>query len=197
MVSIRTKQLITASLVVSAFAVVGCQTNTGTVIEDEERAATREESRLNDAQIAGVVTAVNQGEIDLARMALERADSQNVRDYAQLMIRDHQQAQDALQQIQQSAAFSTASSNVRRNLTSQVATLRRDLERMSGPSFEREYLRSQVALHDQAIRLSDERLLREAQSEELRDFLTELRPILENHREIARRVQEGQPVAVR
>ena len=200
MLSLRPRPIAIASLIAAAVTSMGCQTDNGIgIFQDEGTQATapRGEAQLTDSQIARVVTAVNQGEIDLAQLALERSESTNVRDYAQLMIRDHRQAQELLREAQQQGGFSTASSNIEQDLTAQVDRIRRDLTRQQAGEFDRAYIDSQVSLHDRALRLIDDRLLTDARSDAMRSHLETLRPILENHRQIAQEVRQGRPVATR
>src|SRR2546428_10796363 len=68
---------------------------------------------VSDSDIAAIVTAANQGEIDQANAALTKASSSAVRDFAQMMITDHTNALSAAQSL-----FSNRNSTPTDNSTS-------------------------------------------------------------------------------
>lgn len=152
---------------------------------------------LSDGQIAGVMQAVHAGELSHARIALQRAETPAVREYAERMIADHTTTSEELQALERTAGFATEPSALRDELTSQALALEQNLAAQEGQQFERAYLDAQVMLHDQALRTADERLMPEVESEELRSYLQRMRPVLARHLEMARQVSEGQPLAAR
>lgn len=194
----RSASALLACALLSFFTVVGCTTDNGFGLDGAEPATSAATAEgLSDGQIAGVVQAINQGEMTHARIALERAETPAVRQYAEHMITEHGRAMEELQALERSAGFTIEASPLREELTSQALALEQNLAAQEGAQFDRAYLDAQVMLHEQAVRTADERLMPEADSEAMRAFLQRIRPDLVQHLEMARRASEGQPMASR
>ena len=117
-----------------------------------------------------------QFEIEISRLALQKASSGKVRDFATMMVADHGQANRDLESL------------ARKNGIYAPTTLDPDnqakldeLRRLDGPAFDKEFQEVQVALHDRAIRSFDE-ASRECRDEELRNFVIRTLPTLQQHR---------------
>jgi putative membrane protein len=85
-------------------------------------------------------------EIDLARLAEQKAGSQSVREFARLMTRDHQQTNDALSRLTEGEAVPDQPDPEDRQLRDALSSL-------SGPEFDIEYMRLQVPAHQRMAQL--------------------------------------------
>lgn len=86
----------------------------------------------------------NQNEIELSRLAAQKASSSDVKQYAQQLVDDHTKANDQLRQIAQSKGINIPSSS------SQGADINR-FQNLSGANFDRQYIQNQVQAHKKAI----------------------------------------------
>lgn len=146
---------------------------------------------LSDEEIAAILRVANQGEIDQGQVASSRAASSEVRAFGQMMVRDHTSALNRASEV-----FAQAGITPRDNSTSmQLQTGSRNtvqaLNTYSGAEFDRNYMRTQVEMHDWLLRSIDGSLLPSASSPHLVRLLRELRPSVAAHLEHARRLQQG------
>jgi putative membrane protein len=87
---------------------------------------------------------MNQAEINLSRMAENKAMDQMVKDYAEMMVQDHTQALDKLR----SAA---GGSQNEPSLSKEHQQMSDKLARLSGAQFDRAYMDAMVRDHQQAV----------------------------------------------
>jgi putative membrane protein len=102
-----------------------------------------------------VETAAKHGnaEVELGKLAAERAQSADVKQFAQMMIRDHSKANDELKQVasRENMSVSTpAMDQKHQQLMTKLRTLR-------GAEFDREYMRAMVDGHKEAQSLLGDR----------------------------------------
>jgi putative membrane protein len=146
-------------------------------------------SSLNDAQLAAVVQAINQGEIQEAQLAQQRAANPDVKRFARDMMTSHRnimnEDQSVLSQAQITPSDNAVSQQLRTDSQSQMSTL----EGMRGKDFDREYIDSQIKDHNKAIELID-RIIPNVKNPQLKAQLQNARPRLEAHLREAERVQQ-------
>jgi putative membrane protein len=142
---------------------------------------------LTDAEILGVVATVNQGEIQAAETAQERASSSAVEQYAQHMIHAHGEAQEKVAGVE--GAEPDTNSELSRLLQDQGATEMSRLRELSGAEFDRAYAESQVKMHQQVLDTIDSTLLPQARTAEVRQLLQGLRPEIAEHLQQAQQIQ--------
>lgn len=102
---------------------------------------------LDDAEVAAVAAAINTGEINAAMVALARAQSTQVRNYAQLMINEHTAAQMRLATVLQTAAITPTPSALSQQVQIGGATVVDQLQITPAASFDTVYLQSQIGAH--------------------------------------------------
>jgi putative membrane protein len=153
--------------------------------------ATFTEATVNDAaitlsepQVVGVAAASNTGEIDLANLALTRAQSGAARDYAAMMVSMHT----AAQQRQNALGIQPQPSTQQALLTMTSNTAKQTLQNTAAPLFDVAYLDTQVAAHTVVRNLIDEVLLPSATTPALRTELTTTRGEVVAHLELAQRL---------
>lgn len=146
------------------------------------------EGRLSDAEIAGILVAANQGQIELNRLAVQKASSPEVRQFAQQMIDEHGEAGDnataLLNRLGVTPAETEASRNLRRNNQQTVEVLRK----WEGEEFDRTFMNHEVTVHEFLSDTLENQLIPSARNRELRNFLTEVNRSVEHHLSDARRL---------
>jgi putative membrane protein len=125
----------------------------------------------------------NLAEIDMARIALEKTDNSDVRDYANMIQSDHTSALKDLADLMKDK-------NVSQPRTLAPET-QQDISRMSnltGPEFDREFMNMMVSDHQKAVEMfRDQQTI--AQNADVKDYVEDLLPKLEMHLDKAQRLQ--------
>lgn len=171
-----------------ALLLSACAMNTGNQRMDLGPDATPE------GDIAAIVMAANQGEVEQGQAASTRATSSAVRSFAQMMVTDHTNAINMGRDTFNRAGVNPATGNM-------IATTLQDNSRLTvtnlatyqGAAFDRMYMQTQVDLHDWLLRALDTALIPSAQTPELRTMLTTQRGSVAMHLEQARTILNGLP----
>lgn len=137
---------------------------------------------FNEPANAATASASNQHEIQTSQLALERASSQAVRDYARRMIDHHQQfeqRQTALAASKNLTPMDNAHSlQMKRNLPPTLEMLRQQ----SGPNFDVMYIVDQIGAHKNTLFTIDSSLLPTTRDPEMQAMLrNEVRPAVVQH----------------
>ncbi len=133
----------------------------------------------------------NMFEIQSSRLARQRSQDPEVRDFAERMISDHTELGGRLQGIVRDIG-----ATMPEQLNQEHRQRIEQLERASGDEFERLYMREQVEAHETATRLY-EQYARRGQNEPLTSLAEETLPILEGHLRSARQIQQSMETAAR
>ena len=148
------------------------------------------EGALTDANILAIATASHQAEIDAAKMALEKSSNAEVKRFADQMVTDHTAA------LGKATALA-AKLSVMAEENDDVASLKKDaaatadrLKALSGPEFDKAYISAMVTDHQGVLDAIDKKLLPGAKKPELKRYLQELRPTVENHLGHAKTLQK-------
>jgi putative membrane protein len=144
---------------------------------------------LNDPQIAHAAVTANS--IDSATGALARPKAQNaqVREFAQLMIRDHGAVNKQAAALAQRLNLTPADNDMSRQLQQGAEQARTNLRGRSGAEFDRAYIDHEVQYHQQVLDALDRTLIPGAQNAELKTLLQQVRPNVAAHLERARSIQ--------
>ena len=119
-------------------------------------------------------------EVELSQLALQRANSNQVKQYAQRMVQDHTQANARLSQlaVQKGVILPTS-------MDAQHQTIRRQLDQMPGRRFDQAYMRVMESDHAKTVALFQDQAQR-GQDAELKTFATTTLPKLQGHWEMVR-----------
>ncbi len=145
-------------------------------------------SSLNDAQLAAVLNAINQGEIQEAQIAQSRATAPEVKHLAQHLANAHQQIATKTQALFTRIQITPSDNSVSQQLQTDSQNELGALQGMRGRDFDRTFVDDQIKDHNQAIELID-RMIPNAKNPELKSELQTLRGRLENHLRDAERAQ--------
>jgi putative membrane protein len=140
---------------------------------------------ITEADAGAVAHTINDGEIQMAQLAIANASSQAVREYAQMMIADHTTANTNLERN----GFGTARNPIVDVLNTQVKDQMSRLRSKSGADFDRDYIGSQVLMHELALNTIKDTLLPSAGTDDLKGTLNTMRTTVEMHLDHARRMQ--------
>jgi putative membrane protein len=142
-----------------------------------------------DPQIAAIVVAANQVDIDAGKLARSKARSSAVRDFAQRMVTDHsgvnQSAVALVQRLHVTPEPNATSETLRKGGEENLAHLRR----LSGEAFDKAYIDHEVSYHQSVLDAVDHVLIPSAHNADLKALLVKVRPAFVDHLEHARRIQ--------
>jgi len=128
-------------------------------------------------------TQANVGEIDMARMALQKSDNKDVKDYANMIQSDHKNALEGLTDLMKDK-------NVQLTITLPVET-QQDIDRMNiltGSEFDREFVNKMVSDHQKAVDMFRDQQAT-AQNPDVKKYVNDVLPKLEMHLDKAQQLQ--------
>jgi len=144
-------------------------------------ASTTETAKSSSADASFIKEAATGGlaEVELGRLATQKADSADVKRFGQRMVDDHSKANDQLKPIAQQKNVTVPT-----ELTGKEKSLYDRLSKLSGPAFDAAYMRAMVDDHKKdvsAFRKESER----GKDPEVKQFATSTLPTLEDHLRMA------------
>lgn len=122
-------------------------------------------------------------DIDIARLAIKKSENPDVRDYANMIQKDHTTALEDLSDLMKDKNVpepKTASADARQDLSRMSA--------LSGAEFDREFSNVMVADHQKAVEMFRDQI-RIVQDPDLKKYIEDRLPQLEMHLEKAQRLQ--------
>ncbi len=124
-------------------------------------------------------------EVELGRMALQKASSPKVKQFAQQMIDDHTKANEELKAL-------AAKKNITLPTTpgDEAQEHINDLAKYSGAEFDKEYLELMHKDHQEDLDLFKE-AAEEAEDADVKAFAAKTLPVLQNHHQMAEQMDEG------
>lgn len=162
------------------------QTQQNSAESTAERAATSEISAQEFVTTAGVS---NMFEIQTSQLAVQKAESADVRQFAEQMIADHTRAGSELEAIV--GQDTSAGLEIPAQLDDKHAAKLEQLQSASGPDFDRSYKTMQVEAHQEAVQLFQS-YSEQGENTELRSWASQTLPTLQAHLEHAQNMQTGQ-----
>lgn len=126
---------------------------------------------------------ISMAEVQLANLAIQKASSQAVKDFAQQMLEDHSTANDQLKDLATGENItipSAVSSDAQDNIDK--------LNKLSGTEFDKEYMDQMVKDHEKSV--SDfEEASQNVSDPELKAWVDQTLPKLRNHLDMAQSIQ--------
>jgi putative membrane protein len=138
-------------------------------------------AKLSDPEVAMVAMTANMGEVDQGMIAVNKAQSSDVRDFGQMMVDMHSAAAARQTTLAASANVMPVSSAVSDQLRDNSSMIVMQLNDADTASFDKTYMQSQVDVHQKVLSLIDTVLLPSVQNDKLRAELTTMRGDVESH----------------
>ncbi|MBX7115862.1 MAG: DUF4142 domain-containing protein [Myxococcaceae bacterium] len=111
--------------------------------------------QLDDAQVAHVFITLNNGEVDVAKVALPKLQDESVRGFANMMASAHTQANQDFAQLTGVQSIEPQANDVSRALEDGVQTAVNGFGNATTASADQQYIHSQVTMHRAALALLD------------------------------------------
>lgn len=149
-------------------------------------------NKLNYA-IASCLLDHNQAEVDLAKIAVDHAKNDEVKQFAQQMVEDHSEMVAKLQKFIGSNQPNDRRSQIDHKINERCAeSMRKELEGKSGQEFDACYIGSQIAGHMHAMAALE--VLTDETSGDLHGIVKDAKPVVEKHLKHAKDLMENSNV---
>jgi putative membrane protein len=145
---------------------------------------TAADTRFVEAQLEG-----NLAEIDMAKLAIQRSQDQNIRNFAQKMITDHTAANGTLMPIAQGQEIGMPTA-----VSPQHQAIMDKLSQMSGVAFDTAYINMMIQAHGETLAAMNNQLTN-GQSQVLNVWVQNTRPVVMQHEQIAEQIKAELPRA--
>jgi putative membrane protein len=156
-------------------------------------------SAIPDGEIAAIVVAANQVDIDAGQLALTKSTNAEVKKLAERMVTDHTAVNKSAVELVTKQHIEPVQSDTSKSLAAGGAETRQKLSALEGAAFDKAYVDNEVAYHQAVIDVLKTKLIPSAQNKELKDALVGVAPAFDAHLEHAKQVQAalagGGPVA--
>ncbi len=144
----------------------------------------------NDGEIAAYLQAVNKGEEEQARLAVQKAKDPQVKAFAQFLLMHHQQLQQNEQRMLSSQNVTPQAGQATNQLQNQAQQELSSLQSKSGRDFDQAYIDAQVQEHQMVLNALDSEMIPAAQNSQFKQELTNVRSKLQTHLQRAQALQQ-------
>ena len=145
--------------------------------------------QLDDATIVAIFDAANTADIETGTLAVQRAQRANVREYAEMLARDHkavrQLGRDLAGKLNVTPTPPADSSSAVRHRTAM-----KQLRSVPAANFDRAFLEHEIAFHQAVIEAMNSTLLPAIQNGELKALVLKVVPAFDAHRLAAEHLLE-------
>jgi putative membrane protein len=141
---------------------------------------------LSDAEILKVTHTANAGEIAQAKLADTKTKDARVRKLAAMMVSDHSTADAKGKTLAKKDGLKPTESPTSQHLESDVSSATSMLKGETGATFDKDYVNTQVKEHQAVLSLLDQNLIPAATSDDMKQYLAEVRAKVAMHLEHAR-----------
>ena len=154
---------------------------------DDQAAAPPKVEPLSDEQIAAVTDAANTAEIEQAKLAESKSKDAGVKRFAAMMIEHHGAAKQKQAKLKIKPAESAVSTGLQADAASTLDALKTD----KGKDFDKAYIAAQVDAHQKVLDTINDKLLPNVKNADLKAYLDEIKPRVEQHLKEAKQLQEN------
>jgi putative membrane protein len=145
---------------------------------------------LSDAQIASLLVAINQSEIDEGKMMVGKATNADVKKFAQQMVDDHTTMLNGVQAWQKkTSSAASATSQTLTDMQNEVKTEMADLGKLSGAALDKKYVDGAVTGHQKVLDMMDHGLIDQADDADLKTAIRDARTKVAAHLDAAKKLQ--------
>jgi putative membrane protein len=154
-------------------------------------ASAQDKGGPSDPQIAGIVVAADEIDIDAGKLAKSRTTNKQVSEFAQLMITDHTAVNKQASALVKKLGVKPEDSPTSQSLKTGAAENTKNLKGLKGAAFDKAYVDHEVAYHQQVLDAIDKVLIPSARNAELKDLITKVRPAIAAHLDHAKMIQSS------
>ncbi len=130
-------------------------------------------------------------EVELGQLAVERAASARVKQFAQQMIKDHSKAGEDLKQLAQQKKVTLPP-----GVLPKAKQTKENLSKLNGEQFDREYVKAMVEVHEKDVAAFDA-VAKNATDADVKAFAAATAPTLKHHLQMIREIAKSLNVQVK
>lgn len=161
---------------------------------EPEKSAMQTESptamQMNDGEVAGVLSAANQKEIEVSKLVHSRTKDASVKSFASMMMKDHQDAANKMNAMMTKTGLTVETSEKADELRQSSTQASQDLADLSGAELDRAYMTMMIEDHRKVLDFIDNEALPNVDDDQLKALITELRPTIEMHFQRANEISD-------
>ncbi|XID74924.1 DUF4142 domain-containing protein [Alkanindiges sp. WGS2144] len=182
------KKIATGVLLGAMVVVTGCSSMAE---KTENMMSHLHKTQLNDAEIMSVLNTANMGEISQGQIALQKAQNVQVKNFAKKMVTEHTNNYQKGQALGSRLGITPQNNEVSTKLKKDSDDVVNKLNKTDIKDFDKEYIDSQIKVHKMVLKTIDDKLLPNAQNAELRTLLTQTRPTIAQHLQMAELIKNN------
>jgi putative membrane protein len=152
-------------------------------------AETPKDTGLTDNQIAEIMQTANMAEVDAAKVAKERGQTQQIKDFAEHMIVEHKQNSKDAKALEKKVDIKPKSNTMAKDLKKDAKMELADVKKLKGLDFDKAYIKMQITMHQQLLNDLDQKLIPAAKNEHFKEYLQTTREHVVEHLSKAQNVQ--------
>ena len=142
-----------------------------------------------DPQIAMIAVTADTVDIDVGKLAAEKTTNPKVKEFAELMVRDHTSVNNQATALAKKLNVTPEESATSRKLHSDGEEMIAKLKKLSGAEFDKAYIDNEVSYHAAVIQVVTDTLIPNTKNAELKALLESAGPIFTSHLNHAKEVQ--------
>jgi putative membrane protein len=146
-------------------------------------------SGWTDANVVDVLTVANQGEVDYSQIGVDKATNASVKEFAQMMVKDHGTMLDAVKSLSTRLNVVPASNDKANDLKEESTKDINDLNAKTGKDFDKEFMDEQVDMHQETLDLLND-LDSRTTNADLKAAIAEAKPKVQAHLDQAKAVKD-------
>jgi putative membrane protein len=162
-------------------ALIGCVTLLST-----SSTLAQKTTKLTDPEIASVAVTANQIDVNYGKIALKKAQSAEVKHFAESMVKDHESIIKSAVALAGKLGVTPKDNAVTESLLKGEKGTVAKLNKLKGKAFDKAYISNEVTYHEAVISAVKTILIPQTQNEELKQMLIKVTPLLEQHLEMAK-----------
>jgi putative membrane protein len=146
---------------------------------------------LTDPEVAHVAVTANTIDINLAKLAEQKAAKPEVKQFAETMIRDHSAVNAKATELAGQLKVTPKDNAVSKSLEDGAASARASIEKLSGSAFDKAYIDREIAYHQAVLDALDGVLIPTTENADLKKLLTDVRPAIAAHLAHAKEIRHS------
>ncbi len=143
---------------------------------------------LSDPEVAHVAVTANTIDVELGRIAQDRAGSSNVKRFASSMVRDHTAVNERAAALAEKLGVTPKDNPVSQSLMVGAEDATAKVKSLEGSAFDRAYIEREIAFHQAVLDALDDLLIPTTENGELKQLLVEVRPAFAAHLAYAKKI---------
>ncbi|MGZ3796665.1 MAG: DUF4142 domain-containing protein [Pseudobdellovibrionaceae bacterium] len=144
---------------------------------------------LNDSQMIGLMNKVNDVEVAIGKVAVEKGQNVKVKTFATKMVTEHTADNVKITALEAKTKLQRADSDASRALEQRSNTIIENLKNAKAADFDKAYIDNEVTTHQEVLNTLDQSLIPTAQNPDLKSFLQSTREEIASHLKEAQQIQ--------